>query len=91
MEPYLANFELSGPLWLGAYAGAIFLASLLSALVFNWWLFPVILRATDWIPTNLDTKLEWRSPARHTGYCPAGRLPGPHFAPDTQPGATGQG
>ena len=57
MEPFLAYYGLNGPLWLGLSAGAIFLASLVLAVIFNRWLFPLILRVTNWIPSNLDTKL----------------------------------
>ena len=57
MESILSNFGLTGPLWLGLSAGVIFLVSLVLAVVFNQWLFPLILRVTNWTPSNLDTQL----------------------------------
>ncbi|MFQ6028470.1 MAG: mechanosensitive ion channel family protein, partial [Dehalococcoidia bacterium] len=57
MEAFLANLGLNGPLWSSLAAGVIFLSSVVLAAVFNWGLFPLILRATNWIPTNLDKKL----------------------------------
>ena len=58
MYSYLARFGLGDPWWLDpTIAGAIFLLSLILAVVFNKLLFPIILRLTQWTPTDLDSRI----------------------------------
>ena len=52
------RFGLGDPDWLDpAVAGGIFLASLVLAVVFHKLLFPLILRITQWTPTDFDTRI----------------------------------
>lgn len=58
MYSYLARFGLGDPWWLDpTIAGVIFLLSLILAVVFNKLLFPIILRLTQWTPTDLDSRI----------------------------------
>ncbi len=50
-------FGLEGPLWLAAAGVSIFLIVTVLAILFNWLIFPLILRFTRWTPTDLDTRL----------------------------------
>lgn len=58
MYPYLARFGLGDQAWLDpAIAGAIFLVSLISALVFYNLVFRLVLRLTQWTPTDLAARM----------------------------------
>lgn len=58
MYPYLARFGLGDQAWLDpAIAGAIFLVSLISALVFYNLVFRLVLHLTRSTPTNLDSRM----------------------------------
>ena len=57
MDAILESWGLNGPGWLAAASGSIFLICLLLAILFNWLVFPIILRFTRWTPTDLDTRL----------------------------------
>jgi small-conductance mechanosensitive channel len=53
----LQRYGLEGTLLLAVLAVGIFLTSLVAAIIFNKLIFPLILRFTDWIPTDLDSRL----------------------------------
>lgn len=54
----LARLGLEDSLWLDpATAAAIVIISLIVAFVFYKFIFPLILRATQWTPTDLDTRI----------------------------------
>ena len=57
MDAILEALGLTGPWWLAAAGASIFLFFLLLAVIFNWLIFPLILRFTQWTPTDLDTRL----------------------------------
>ena len=57
MDAILERLGLTGPLWLVASGTSIFLIFVVLALLFNWLIFPLILRFTRWTPTDLDTRL----------------------------------
>ena len=58
MYPYLARFGLGDPEWLDpAIAGSVFGVSLLLALIFHKLLVPLVLRFTQWTPTDLDSRM----------------------------------
>ena len=58
MYSHLAPFGLEDTWWLDVtIAGAIFLLSLILAVVFNKLLFPIIFRLTQWTPTDLDSRI----------------------------------
>ena len=58
MNPYLARFGLGDPRWLDpATAVVIVLISLIAAFVFHKLVLPLIIRATQWTPTDLDSRL----------------------------------
>ena len=44
-------------MWFAAAGASIFLIFLVLAVLFNWLIFPIILRFTRWTPTDLDTRL----------------------------------
>jgi small-conductance mechanosensitive channel len=57
MGPLLERYGLEGTLWLTVAAVVIFLISLVVAVIFNKLVFPVILRLTDWLPSNVNSRL----------------------------------
>ncbi|MBC8280223.1 MAG: mechanosensitive ion channel family protein [Chloroflexi bacterium] len=58
MEPILARFGLGDPEWLDpATAGVIVLISIVVAFLFHKAIIPVVLRLTNWTPTDLDSRL----------------------------------
>ena len=58
MHPYLARLGLEDTRWLDpATAASIVLISLIAAFVFHKLLFPLIIRATRWTPTDLDSRI----------------------------------
>lgn len=57
MGPLLERYGLEGTLWLTVVAAGIFLISLSVAIIFNKLVFPIILRLTDWLPSNVNSKL----------------------------------
>ena len=57
MDAILERLGLTGPLGLAAAGASIFLIFLVLALLFNWLIFPLILRFTRWTPTDLDTRM----------------------------------
>ena len=57
MDAILEALGLTGPLGLAAAGAFVFLISLVLAVIFNWLIFPLILRFTQWTPTDLDTRL----------------------------------
>ena len=58
VNPILARFGLGDPDWLDpATAGVIVLIALVVAFVFHKLVFPLIVRFTNWTPTDLDSRL----------------------------------
>ncbi len=58
MKYHLTIFGLQDTLWIDAtIAASIFLISLLLAVLFNKLLFPVVLRFTQWTPSDLDSRI----------------------------------
>ena len=58
MDPYLARLGLEDTRWLDpATAASIVLISLITAFVFHKLVFPLIIRATQWTPTDLDSRM----------------------------------
>jgi small-conductance mechanosensitive channel len=58
LEPILARFGLGDPEWLDpATSGAIVLIAVMVAFVVHKLVFPVIIRFTNWTPTDLDSRL----------------------------------
>lgn len=57
MGPLLERYGLEGTPWLTVVAICIFLISLAVAVIFNKLVFPLILRFTDWLPSNVNSKL----------------------------------
>ena len=58
MDLYLARLGLEDTSWLDpATAASIVLISLITAFVFHKLLFPLIIRATRWTPTDLDSRI----------------------------------
>ena len=58
VNPILARFGLGDPDWLDpATAGVIVLIALVVAFVFHKLVFPLIVRLTNWTPTDLDSRL----------------------------------
>ena len=58
MYPYLARLGLEDTRWLDpATAASIVLISLVAAFVFHKLVFPLIIRATQWTPTDLDSRM----------------------------------
>lgn len=57
IDSLFARWGLEGPLWLFVASAAIFLLSLLLALILYKLVYPVILRFTRWTPINLDARL----------------------------------
>ena len=58
MLAYLARFGVGDPEWLDpTIAGSIFLFSVILSVIFSKLLFPLVLRFTNWTPTNLDTRI----------------------------------
>ena len=58
LEPIWARFGLGDPAWLDpATAGAIVLIAAFVALVVHKLVFPLIIRFTQWTPTDLDSRL----------------------------------
>lgn len=57
MGPLLERYGLEGTLWLTVVAVVIFLISLAAAVTFNKLVFPIILRLTDWLPSNVNSRL----------------------------------
>ena len=58
MEPILARFGLGDPQWLDpATSGVIVLITFVVAFVFHKLVFPLIVRLTQWTPTDLDSRL----------------------------------
>ena len=58
MHPYLARLGLEDSRWLDpATAASIVLISLIAAFIFHKLIFPLIIRFTQWTPTDLDSRL----------------------------------
>ena len=58
MDAYVAGVAIENRQWFDpTIAGSIFLFSLILAVVFNKLLYPIIVRITHWIPTEIDSKL----------------------------------
>ena len=58
MNFHLARFGLGDPQWLDpATTAVIFLIGLTTALIFHKLLFPLIMRMTQWTPTDLDSRM----------------------------------
>lgn len=58
MHAYLARYGVGEPAWLDpAIAGSVFLFSVILSVIFNKLLFPLVLRFTNWTPTDLDTRI----------------------------------
>ncbi|PKB81802.1 MAG: hypothetical protein BZY88_05745 [SAR202 cluster bacterium Io17-Chloro-G9] len=58
MDPYLARLGLEDGPWLDpATAAVIVLISVIAAFMFHKAIFPLIIRATQWTPTDLDSRM----------------------------------
>tara|TARA_B100000745_G_scaffold78299_1_gene47660 strand:+ start:1065 stop:2243 length:1179 start_codon:yes stop_codon:yes gene_type:complete len=57
MDSILENFGLVGSIWLFASSVVILFLFLTLSLIFNKLLFPVIIRLTNWTPSDLDTRI----------------------------------
>ena len=57
MDSILENFGLVGSIWLFASSGVILFLFLILSLIFNKLLFPIIIRLTNWTPSDLDTRI----------------------------------
>ena len=58
MDTFLANFGLEDVWWLPpAITAAIFVLSLILAATVHKMLFPIVVRLTQWTPTNLDSRI----------------------------------
>ena len=57
MDSILENFGLVGSIWLFASSVVILFLFLILSLIFNKLLFPVIIRLTNWTPSDLDTRI----------------------------------
>jgi small-conductance mechanosensitive channel len=57
VEPWLRELGLSSPFWLPATSISIFLIALVLALLCYKVIYPVVLRFTNFTPTNLDVRL----------------------------------
>ena len=58
LEPILARFGVGDPEWLDpATSGAIVLIAVVVAFVVHKLVFPIIIRFTNWTPTDLDSRL----------------------------------
>ncbi len=57
MDFVLTRFGLEAPIWLLVAGVFILLVSIVVATIFHKLLFPIILKFTNWTPTDLDTRL----------------------------------
>ena len=57
MDSILENFGLVGSIWLFASSVVILFLFLILSLIFNKLLFPIIIRLTNWTPSDLDTRI----------------------------------
>jgi len=57
MHSILENFGLVGSIWLFASSVVILFLFLILSLIFNKLLFPIIIRLTNWTPSDLDTRI----------------------------------
>ena len=57
MDSILENFGLVGSIWLFASSVVILFLFLILSLTFNKLLFPIIIRLTNWTPSDLDTRI----------------------------------
>ena len=57
MDSILENFGLVGSIWLFASSVVILFLLLILSLIFNKLLFPIIIRLTNWTPSDLDTRI----------------------------------
>ena len=57
LEPWLRQLGLDHQLWLPATSVSIFLVGVTLAFVFNKALYPLVLKFTNFTPTNLDVRL----------------------------------
>ena len=57
MDSILENFGLVGSIWLFAASVVILFLFLILSLIFNKLLFPIIIRLTNWTPSDLDTRI----------------------------------
>ena len=57
MDSILENFGLVGSIWLFASSLVILFLFLILSLVFNKLVFPIIIRLTNWTPSDLDTRI----------------------------------
>ena len=57
MDSILENFGLVGSIWLFASSVVNLFLFLILSLIFNKLLFPIIIRLTNWTPSDLDTRI----------------------------------
>ncbi len=57
LEPWLSQLQVEGPLLVALTSISIFVTAVVLALVFNKAVYPVVLKFTNFTPTNLDVRL----------------------------------